>query len=383
MARQRITYKYRLYPTKRQQEILDGTLDLCRELYNAAIQERREAWRLNRVSVNFAQQSAQLPDIKEVRDDVAGVYSQILQDILHRVDKTFKAFFARVKRKEKAGYPRFKGANWYDSFTYPQLGFTLSGNKLKLSKIGSVKIRQHRPIEGEVKTLTIKREGGKWYACFSVECEPKPLPANAESVGIDVGLTAFATFSDGTEIDNPRYYREAQRKLRKAQRRVARRKKGSQRRRKAVLLLQKVHAYIRNKRADFHHNLSHWLIKEHGLVAVEDLNIKGLAAGMLAKSVRDAGWSSFIKMLAYKAESAGRLLIKVNPRGTSQTCLCGAHVPKTLSQRWHECVACGLSAQRDHVSAQLILRLGLALLGDAAESFMSSVSHQSITCSES
>ena len=182
-------------------------------------------------------------------------------------------------------------------------------------------------------------------------------------VGLDVGLLSFATLSDGTTLDNPRHYRKAQAKLRRAQRRVACRKRGSHNRWKAVVLLQKAHAHGQNQRADFHHKMTRTLLNTYGVIAVEDLNIKGLASGMLAKSVHDAGWSAFIRKLAYKAGEAGRKLVHVDPRGTSQTCLCGAPVPKPLSQRWHQCDACGLSTARDHVSAQLILGLGLSLLG--------------------
>ena len=355
------TFKYRLYPTKRQAETLGFHLDLCRELYNAAIQERRDAWKITRVSVGFNQQAAQLSEIKSDRPEVASVYSQVLQDVLRRVDKNFQAFFRRVKIGGAPGFPRFRPASRYDSLTYPQLGFALETNRLKLSKIGHIKIKLHRAVEGKIKTLTLKREAGRWYACFSVACGTKLLAESPEVIGIDVGLTTFATLSDGTEIGNPRHYLEAQAQLRKGQRKVARRKKGSHRRRKAIRLLQRAHAHVRNQRSDFHHKASRSLVERYGFIAVEDLNIKGLASGMLAKSINDASWSSFIAKLAYKAEEAGRVLVKVDPRGTSQTCLCGASVPKTLSQRWHQCDQCGLSAPRDHVSAQVILGLGLSL----------------------
>jgi putative transposase len=361
MADHKVTYKFRLYPTRQQAALCEQTLALRQELYNAALQERRDAWRINREPVSLAAQSAQLPAIKEARPEFASVYSQVLQDTLHRVEKAFKAFFARVRRKEKPGSPRFRSRSRYDSFTYPQHGFSIQGSRLILSKIGRVKIKLHRPVGGKVKTLTIKREAGKWYACFSVEREATPLPTNGESIGLDVGLSAFATLSDGTEIENPRLIRAAQAKLRRAQRKVARRKKGSRRRRKAVQLLRRAHAHVRNQRADFHHQISRWLVNRYDTIAVEDLNVRGLAKGKLARSVTDAGWSSFISKLLYKAEEAGRQLVKVDPRGTSQTCLCGANVRKTLKQRWHECRLCGLSASRDHVSARLILRLGLSL----------------------
>ncbi len=297
-----------------------------------------------------------------MRSELNGIHSQVLQDTLHRIDKTFKAFFGRVRRKENPGYPRFRSRSRYDSFTYPQLGFSVEGSKLRLSKIGKVKIKLHRPIAGNIKTLTIKREAGNWFACFSCEVETKPLPRSTKTVGIDVGLTAFATLSDGTEIENPRYYKKAQSRLRKAQRKVARRKKGSQRRRKAIQELQRAHAHIRNQRNDFHHKTSAWLVANYGLLAVEDLHIKGLAGGMLAKSVRDAGWGRFLDKIAYKAANAGRQFLRVNPNGTTQWCSgCGSVVHKTLSQRVHHCPTCNLTIGRDKNAAINILGLGLSL----------------------
>jgi putative transposase len=285
----------------------------------------------------------------------------VLQDVLHRVDRAFGGFFARVRRGDRPGFPRFRSAHRFDSLTYPQLGFAVVGRHLHLSKIGAIKIKRHRPIDGTIKTLTIKRDADKWFACFSVDVAPAPLPASADHIGVDVGLTTFATLSDGTDIANPRHARRAEAQMRRAQRRIARRRRGSAGRREAVRLFQLAHAHVRHQRADAHHKHARTLVDRYGLISVENLNLKGLASGLLAKSVHDAGWSSFIAKLAYKAESAGRILQKVDPRGTSQHCLCGAHVPKTLSQRWHQCSACGLSAARDQVSAQLIDRLGLSL----------------------
>jgi putative transposase len=266
-----------------------------------------------------------------------------------------------VRRGDRPGFPRFRAAHRFNSLTYPQLGFRVADRHLHVSKVGAVKIKLHRPIEGRIKTLTLKREAGQWFACFSGEVEPRPLPPSTESIGLDVGLTHFATLSDGTAIANPRHARRAERQMRRAQRRIARRRTGSAGRREAVRLFQAAQAHVRRQRADMQHKLSRWLVDRYRLIAVEDLNIKGLTGGMLAKPVHDAAWSSFIDKLAYKAESAGRILAKVDPRGTSQLCLCGAHVPKPLNQRWHQCPACGLSAARDHVSAQLILWRGLRL----------------------
>ena len=288
------------------------------------------------------------------------------QEVLRRVDKTFKAFFRRVKAGLKGGYPRFKSRRRFDSYTFPSWGdgcrLTDAG-RLYLQGVGHLKVQWHRPLEGAIKTVTVKRHAGTWCVGFSVEYISEALPVSDVAVGLDVGLTVFATLSTGETVANPRHYRTAQGTLRIAQRRIARRKRGSHNRRKAVVLLQKAHAHVHNQRTDFHHKTARKLVHTYGVIAVEDLHVKGLARGMLAKSVNDAGWSAFMRKLAYKAAEAGRQLVYVNPRGTSQACLCGAPVPKTLSQRWHECLACGLSAARDHVSAQLILGQGLCLLG--------------------
>ena len=213
-----------------------------------------------------------------------------------------------------------------------------------------------------------------WYATFVVEFEPVALARNDTEIGVDVGLESFAVLSDGTVVENPRWYRNAQAELRKTQRRVARRRKGSKRRRKAVLLLQKAHARIQNQRNDFHHKLSHWFVENFGVIAVEDLNVQGLAGGTLSKSVHDVGWAGFFQKLAYKAANAGRHLIAVHPSGTSQTCVCGATVRKLLSDREHVCLSCGLIASRDHVSAQVILqRAGILPSSDNVEAISSCV----------
>ena len=362
----RKTYRHRLYPTKAQDAALHDQLDEACRLYNAALQERRDAWKLTRHSVKYYEQANQLKAIRADGTLAVANYSAC-QDVLRRVDKTFKAFFARVKRGERAGYPRFKPRQRYDSLTFPSYGDgckLLDTGRLRLQGAGDVKVKLHRPVEGTVKTVTVKREAGRWYACFSVECEPAPLPPTGLAVGIDLGLSSFAVLSDGAEIPNPRQYRRAQAKLRRAQRRVRRRRKGGNGRRKAVRELQRAHAHVRAQRADFHHKLARQLVDGHDLIAVEDLNIKGLAGSMLAKPIHDAGWGMFLDKLAYKAESAGRTLVRVSPAGTTQTCSgCGLHVPKTLAERQHRCSACGLNIGRDLNAARNILGLGLSLVG--------------------
>ena len=306
----RKNFKYRLYPTEAQSDALDHQLAEACRLYNAAVQERRDAYRMAGESINYYDQADQLKDIRADGDLELANFS-CSQDVLRRVDKTFKAFFRRVETGEKPGYPRFRPVSRYDSITFPSYGDgckLLDNGKLRLQGVGAVKVKLHRPIEGEIKTVTIKREAGKWYAVFSVECEAKPLPASTEATGVDVGLSAFATLADGTAIENPRYFKNAQAKLRRAQRKVARRKRGSNNRKKAVRELQRAHAHVRNQREDFAHKVSRTLVVLFGLIVIEQLNIRGMAAGMLAKSVNDAGWSSFIAKLTYKHASALEIL---------------------------------------------------------------------------
>lgn len=359
----RKSFKYRIYPNKSQTEALTYQLREACDLYNCALEERIGAWKTCRKPINYYDQANQLRQMRA--DGLVGVANfSCCQDVLRRLHKTFSAFFSRIKKGQKPGFPRFKPNQRYDTLIFPSYGdgCKLVDKLVYIQGVGQIKVKLHRHVDGKIKTVSIKREYGCWFVIFSVECEPNLLPASTDAVGIDVGLTSFATLDDGTEIDNPRFAKEAQRKLRVAQRRLARRtNKKSNRRRKAVQLLQRQNAHVQNQRSDFHHKVSRTIVNRYGFIAVEDLNIKGMSSGMLAKSVHDVGWGSFFNMLAYKAESAGREFVKVDPRGTSQTCLCGAKVPKKLWDRWHSCPTCGLERARDHVSAQLILRLGLSL----------------------
>src|SRR5205807_7427899 len=254
--------------------------------------------------------------------------------------------------------------------TYPQAGFGVNGGQLSLSKIGNVKIKLHRSLQGEVKTLTLKNENGKWYACFSCILDSEPLPENHDAIGIDVGLESFAVTSDAEMVDHPRWFRAAQKELRRKQRHASRCTKRSSGWKRACRTVAKLHRHVFQQRNDFQHKLSREFVNNYGIIAVEDLNIQGLASGRLAKSVHDAAWSGFIRKLSYKAESAGRWLVKVNARGTSQQCPCGRAVPKQLWDRKHHCSACGLETIRDHASALEILRRGLSL----------SLSHRAEAC---
>lgn len=359
------TYKYRLYPNRVQTATLETHLELCRELYNAALQERIESYKVTRRGVGRFDQQRQLKEIRQIRPEFQDIRFNVLTEILLRLDKAFRAFFRRVKRGEKPGFPRFKGRSHFHVLSFTNQTYRVNGSRLVLGKIGGIKINLHRPLPEILKTCIVKKVCGAWYAHIFCDVPAQLLPNSNKAIGVDVGLESFAYLSDGTRIENPRWYRNAQAKLRIAQRRVARRIRASRRRYKAVFLLQKLHETVGNKRRDFQHKLSRKIVSEFGLIAVEDLNIKGLSTGMFSKQVADAGWAQFIHYLAYKAENAGRQLIFVAPQGTSQTCLCGAIVKKRLSDREHVCTACGLVAPRDFVSAQVILQRALNAPSDA------------------
>jgi putative transposase len=369
----RKTYKYKLKPTPEQERVLDRTLMLCRHIYNAAIGERREAWRLRGVSVTYFQQKAELPSIKEALPQYAEVNAQVLQDVVLRVHRAFEAFFRRVREGQTPGYPRFHGRDRYNSITYPQVGehggATLDGGLLSLSKIGCIPLRLHRPLEGTPKTVTISREADGWYACFSCADVPtQQLPATGQETGIDLGIEAFATLSDGARVFHPGWYRKAERALKMAQRRVSRRKKGSNRRRKAVGLLAKAHQKVKRQRADFHHKVALRLVQTNDTIYHEDLRTANMIRNHhLAKSIGDAGWAAFLSILAAKAAYAGRRVVAVPPAYTSQTCSgCGVIVQKGLSVRWHSCPDCGISLHRDHNAARNIERLGQSRQGGVA-----------------
>jgi putative transposase len=372
-------YKFRLYPTKKQAQALHWTLDRARELYNAALQERRDAYRMAGKSLTYYDQANQLPEIKAIREEYRDIHSQVLQEVLRRVDKAMKAFFRRVKVGEKPGYPRFQGKNRYDSFTYPQMGFSLTADsRICLSKIGSLKVKLHREIKGTIKTCTIKREGDSWFVVFACEVAPEELKENAEAIGIDLGLLHFATLSDGSTIENPRYYRKAQKRLENLQQFLSRKKRGSNRRRKAVKQVAKAHRKVANQRKDFLHKQSRRLVNSYGLIVFEELQPANMskrpkpkqdengtylpngaaAKGGLNKSILDAGWAQFQQYCSYKAANAGRSILLVNPNYTSQVCSsCGTVKKKELSERWHSC-ECGTELDRDHNAAINILRLG-------------------------
>ena len=358
------TFRYRIYPTVRLRHALEAQLAFACQLYNAALEQRRDAWRRRHLSVTLSEQFRDLTAVRAAGIGPANMNCSAMRDPLRRLDHAFTAFFRRVKAGVTPGYPRFRSARRSDSLTWVS-GWGVRDGRLALQGIGQVKVKWHRPLPASavVRTVTVRRVAGRWYACFSlrVSRSPQVAAAGRPAVGLDLGIQYFATFSSGEQMPGPRAYRAAMRQLRVAQRRVCRRQQGSHRRRKAGLLLARQHERIRNLRHDHAHKLTRRLVADFGLIAVEDLNIQGLARGFLAKHVTDQGWAAFLTVLEYKAEEAGTRLVKVLSRGTSQNCsACGVVVPKRLSERTHRCPGCGLVIDRDTNAARNILRLGLS-----------------------
>lgn len=367
----RMTFKYRIYPTKAQRTALERQLDLCRWVYNKTLEVRRDAWQNEQRSLGRYDTNLLLTRWKQEYGWLNEGHAQAMQDAQKRVDLAFRAFFRRVKAGEKPGYPRFKGKGWYDSFTYPQPKGNwrfLDNGRLRVSKIGDVKIKLHRPIEGTQKTLTLRRDSvGNWYACFSCEVEPSPLPVSNEMAGIDLGLKAFAVLSTGDTIKRQRWMKRDAKDIARLQRKKEKLPKGSAERRKVIRAL--CHAYRRanNRRNDFAHQESRKLINRFGLIVFEDLDIQDMQADgnrVVNRNIADVAWGRFVQFSAYKAESAGRAVVLVNPRGTTQQCSgCGEVVPKDLSVRVHDCPHCGLKLDRDLNAARNILARGLASIG--------------------
>jgi putative transposase len=353
------TYKFRLYPTEQQQEKIQSTLERCRMLYNRLLDERIHAYKTEGRTLTYGQQANTFSERKQHIPALKEVHSQVLQDVARRLDKTYHSFFRRVKNGEKAGFPRFKPPTRYDSFTYPQSGFALDGKRIELSKIGHVRIKLHRQPQGKIKTCTITVKNERYYACLSCEVEAQPLPKTNGQVGVDLGVKQLAATSDGHIFVAPNHLRKSEAKLKRQQKAVSRKRRGSGRRRKAVLSLARQHEHVANQRKDYAHQISRKLVDRYDLIAFEDLNVQGMMKNhRLAKSIADAGWNQLVQFVAYKAESAGRQVERVDPRHTSQCCsnpACQEIVKKTLAERMHHCPHCGTTLDRDVNAAINIL----------------------------
>lgn len=364
-------YKYRLYPTKAQISTLNRTLDLCRKVYNNTLAFRRDAWDYDQKSVSLFETNKELTSWKSEYPELSTVYSHVLQNVQVRVDLALKAFFRRVKHGETPGYPRFRGFDRYDSITYPQAyttghKFNIQNQTVTLPKIGKIKAVIHRPVVGDIKTMTVRRScAGKWYISVVAEHEPEVREhVNDEVTGVDLGLTTFAMFANGEKIENPRFFKSEEKALTKVQRRFSKTKKGTKEHAKYRRVVAKVHDRIANRRQNFIDQESRKLVDRFKVIVFEDLKIKNMQQNSyLAKSISDVSWGMMVRATQNKAEEAGSQVVLVNPKNTSQSCSrCGQIVRKELSDRMHCCPFCGLTMDRDQNAAINIMRLGLQSL---------------------
>ncbi|WP_458248551.1 RNA-guided endonuclease InsQ/TnpB family protein [Streptomyces sp. MAI_2237] len=392
-------YKFLMRPTVGQQAALGEMLREHCSLYNGALQERRDAYRhASKTSIKYGQQSAQLKDIRAFDPERQGRWSfSSQQATLRRLDKAFAAFFRRVKCGDKPGYPRFRGVNWFDTVDFPKDGDGCRWDstphdhvtRVRFQGVGHVKVNQHRPVVGTVKTVSVKREGKRWYVVLTAEqAQPEPLPATGSVVGIDMGIASFLTTSDGEHVENPRHASKAAAKLEPAQHRLSRfgrvrRDKRTANHQRAVQRVADLHRKVRRQRLDHAHKTALGLVRDHDLIAHEDLKIRNMVRAPVPKpdpetpgsflpngsaakaglnhSISDAGWGVFLTILHAKAESAGRNVIAVDPRNTSRTCPECGHVSaeNRPTQETFHCVGCGHLAHADTVGALNVLRAGL------------------------
>jgi len=313
-----LSYRFRLYPSRRTEEVLFRQLGLCRWLYNRLLGELNKAKAEGR-KLSQKDTQALIVKLKTEKPELEQVYSKVLQMVNYQLWSNIRGLSALKKNGRKVGKLRFKG-RWFKTLNYNQSGFRLEGKKLHLSKVGVINIKLHRPINGNVKGVFIKREqSGKWFAVFQVENSANRLGQIEKAIGLDVGVTHFLSDSDGRQIENPKFYERSLERLQKAQRVLSRKRKGSRNRAKARVRLARAYEKVVNKRDDFLHKLSRFYVNNYGVIAVEDLNVAGMVTNHnLSRKILDASWSKFFQMLSYKAENAGRILVKVNPRGTSK-----------------------------------------------------------------
>ena len=344
-------YKFRLYPNHLQEEALSHHLWLSKELWNRMLDYSKSKYK----------REGKFASKKELREMVKhqGLFSQVAQELVDRLADATWRFVKMKKAGEDCGFPRFKSFERMKSLCYPQMGFRIVGNRLKVTPFGEIKLKLHRPVKGKVKTLVLKRESsGKWFAIFTSEEESVESFSNhGAKVGIDFGLSKLAVVSDGSVIANPRHIRKHEEKIAVLGRRLSKKKKGSHNRSKAKLKLARAYEKLANSRLDFLHKTSRSLVNRYSVISLENLNIKGMVQEKFGKSINDAGWGMLASMLCYKAESAGCRVVFVNPEGTTQQCSrCGIVVRKTLADRVHNCPSCGLVLDRDLNAARNILK---------------------------
>jgi putative transposase len=372
----RTACQYRLRLTSHQVTQMSEWLNLLRRQYNYRLAERFNWHEQNRCDVNSCPLVCHLPELKDQPDfysqkrdlvnskrlfpDYQTIHSQVLQNCVERVKRTFDRWLKGDCNGKKSGKPRFKGVGRYRSFTFAQVKpDCINGKFIKLPSFGNMKLILHRPLpEGfKIKTATISCKVDGWYVILSLEDSSVPelilsLPTVDNTIGIDMGLKSFLLTDEGEEVAIPQPYRKAEKHLKQLQRSLSRAKKGSVRRRKAAKRVAKAHLKVANQRKDFHYKTAKKLLNQRKNVGHEDLNIQGIARSRMAKSTHDAGWGQFLQILSIKAERAGLMTIAVNPNGTTQDCSnCGQKVPKMLQDRWHVCPDCGCSLDRDQNAA--------------------------------
>jgi len=356
----RRAYKYRLFPNVNQTRELSTMLETHRRLYNACLEQRKTAYESEKKSVKYTEQSKWFTTERVTNAYFARINFNSAQATMRRLDKAFVAFFRRVKAGVKPGYPRFKARDRFHTVVFPThgCGNRLTGNRLRLQHVGTLRVKVHRPHQGVIKTVSLTREADKWFVVLSCDLGEKTVEPNGlPEVGVDLGLEHFLTTSDGDHVANHRLLKAQLPELRRRQRSMSRKKKGGANRRKQRKRVAALHARVRNLRREFHHKTALKLVRHYGLVAVERLNISGMLRNhRLARAISDAGWAGFLSTLRTKAESAGCVVVEVNCRGTSQECSrCGAVVDKGLSVRTHNCPSCSLVLQRDVNAALNIL----------------------------
>lgn len=354
--------KYRLYPTKSQERLLNRHLEILCDVYNALVNERKFLYETTGKGISQYQQEKHFTEWRQKFAELQEVHVHLLQNVALRVNNAFTSFFRRAQAGKTPGYPRFKGVGQYDSFGFKEHrnGFRMHEHSIRITKIGEIKCVVHRTFDGEPRTCVIRKDNDKWFACLAYESEVQSLPESSESVGIDLGIEKFAALSDGSFVENPRFFHHDKKELSKADRKFSQTKRGKSRR-KAKKVLMRIHERIRNRRHNFTHQTARAIINRYGCIAVEKLHVQAMAQNpFLSRCIADASWSQFRTFLAYKAERAGRKLVEVNPAYTSQDCSgCGYRAKKTLKERWHHCPVCGLSLDRDTNSAFNILKTAL------------------------
>ena len=353
-------FKYRIYGNTLTIQNATNWLDLCRQLYNLALEQKINAYKQHKKTISKFQQMREVTELRSAFPEYKNINANVLHNIIKRLDRAYEGFFRRIEKGEKAGFPRFQGYDRYNSFTFRhQDGYKINGKYLDITWLGRFKIKLSRPIEGTIKEVTIKRSlSNKWFVSFICADIPNnPLPKVNKVIGIDVGCESFLTDSNGNKVDNPHFFKKSQDILAKRQQKLSHKKIGSNRRKKAKILIANTHEKIFNQRKDFHYKVANRLLKENDTIYIEKLK-SWTSWRNLNRSMRDVAWFQFFNILKVKAEYAGRKVIEVPAKNTSQICSnCGTIVQKDLACRIHSC-SCGLTIDRDFNSAINILNIG-------------------------